>query len=277
MTIDEQLAYYANLLIIQYNGRPRASATIQALAEQVAANAIYDEILNGFNIVNTVGEQDALLNQLIPLGMHGVHNLESKREAILDMYDIPLAVGKQLDMIGDYIGCGRGYFYKNNQHVLEDSDYLVLLRLKAMQNVANHSVGNLADICYDFYRSELIPLESGIMGMVYLLNPEIFSENVLQAAIYYNAIPRPLCVQLQGYIDETGPFFSLFKYNELGHYDFLYTDTHELLLLAPETALIVDYQIGVTIDQLKMRLGFCTYATFTEPGVTFTYKDIKQF
>lgn len=57
MTDQELIAYYVNLLIIQYKTLPNATGTIQALATEVVANQIYSQVLNGFSIQTAVGEQ----------------------------------------------------------------------------------------------------------------------------------------------------------------------------------------------------------------------------
>lgn len=65
MTIDEQIAYYSNLLIIQYKTLPNAVATISALATEVVADQIYNQVLNGFNLSTAVGDQLDILAQYV--------------------------------------------------------------------------------------------------------------------------------------------------------------------------------------------------------------------
>jgi len=59
MTADEIKAYYANLLIIQYNNKPKAWATIAALVNQVAQLdlLIFAMRSGGFTLDNAVGAQ----------------------------------------------------------------------------------------------------------------------------------------------------------------------------------------------------------------------------
>lgn len=72
MTTDDIIAYYVNLLAIQYKTQPNARGTIAALATQVVASQIYSQVLEGFAI--------------------------------------PTAVGKQLDILADYVGAPREIF-----------------------------------------------------------------------------------------------------------------------------------------------------------------------
>lgn len=57
MTTDEIVAYYVNLLIIQYKTLPNATGTIQALATEVVADQIYSQVLNGFDLQTAIGAQ----------------------------------------------------------------------------------------------------------------------------------------------------------------------------------------------------------------------------
>ena len=49
-TLQQLLEYYANLLIIQYNGKSKASATIKMLANLILANLVILQIRDGFSL-----------------------------------------------------------------------------------------------------------------------------------------------------------------------------------------------------------------------------------
>ncbi len=67
--ITDLINYYVNLLIIQYHNKPKAQATIQLIADEVLASGIIFDIRDG--------------------------------------YSVETAVGKQLDVIGKYVGVDR--------------------------------------------------------------------------------------------------------------------------------------------------------------------------
>lgn len=69
LTVAELIIYYRNLLIIQYKQLPKASATIGALSTEVVADLIYTQV------------QDA--------------------------FDLDTAIGKQIDVLGAYVGARR--------------------------------------------------------------------------------------------------------------------------------------------------------------------------
>ena len=57
MTTEELQAYYSNLLIIQFNQKPKAIGTIQALAGAAIASNIEYQVKNDFNLETAVGAQ----------------------------------------------------------------------------------------------------------------------------------------------------------------------------------------------------------------------------
>lgn len=69
--ISTIISYYVNLLIIQYHNKPKAKATIDLLASIMEASGILFDIQNG--------------------------------------YSVDTAVGKQLDIVGKYVGVDRFY------------------------------------------------------------------------------------------------------------------------------------------------------------------------
>lgn len=72
--MEELLNYYANLLIVQYNGKPKAKATIEMLTKII------------YGVSNT------------PLFLQ-----------IQNAFDWKTAIGKQLDIIGKWVGASRSY------------------------------------------------------------------------------------------------------------------------------------------------------------------------
>ncbi len=69
LTTAQLAQYYANLLIAQYKTKPKANATVVAAASAALANLVYQQVLQG--------------------------------------YDLTTAIGKQLDVLGTYVGAYR--------------------------------------------------------------------------------------------------------------------------------------------------------------------------
>ena len=99
--MSEYTDYYADLLILQYKTQPKARATISALTEKVIADGILLDVINGFNLLT--------------------------------------AEGKQLDILGKYIGLSRNVKEKIGSPatvILTDDQYRLLLQLKLICNTS---------------------------------------------------------------------------------------------------------------------------------------------
>ena len=100
--IDEIVKKYQELLILQYADKDNAKGEIELFAKTALADGVYWDILDGYNIET--------------------------------------AIGKQLDILGKYIGLDR--FYEGSS--LGDEDYRFLLKLKIAKNNTNHSTFEIA-------------------------------------------------------------------------------------------------------------------------------------
>ena len=123
-------SYYSNLLILQYHDKPKAKATIEAVVSLIPDDLI-QEVTNGF--------------------------------------DIETAVGKQLDILGEYIGVDRYYTEDGEIKVLDDEDYRIILKLKAISNTSNLSHKSLDESLYDFFKNSIRMDSVGNMEMTYFV------------------------------------------------------------------------------------------------------------
>lgn len=65
MTPAQLIAYYVNLLIMQYNIKPKARATVSTLVQAAVANLIIQQVENAFNITTAVGVQLDILAKYV--------------------------------------------------------------------------------------------------------------------------------------------------------------------------------------------------------------------
>ena len=145
--------YYANTLIVQYNRKPKADATVRKLVDLVYANMILTQILNGFTLesvsyqifnTKTVGTDitgihnivinrftfgnkvknvggfykfyyngsEWLLNgENVSINDYGIRHKDTAIEGdtICVTYTPYTAKGKQLDIIGQWVGVTKNY------------------------------------------------------------------------------------------------------------------------------------------------------------------------
>lgn len=184
--------YYADLLIIQYRNKPKARATIKL----------------GVDLYLTDGLVFDLQNVL----------------------DINTAFGAQLDLIGKILGCNRnifgfninkkyftfektsayGYSYYDSNHEnqlskglwknyrnstasaygLEDKDYRLLLKFKALYNLRRGSWGDLDRLYYKAFGNDVVIVNNKDLTISYTVSGN--ASIAFQAANYLGYIQPPL-------------------------------------------------------------------------------------
>ena len=143
--------YYADLLILQYRTQPKARATISALTEEVISNGLLLDVINGFNLLT--------------------------------------AVGKQLDILGKYIGLSRNVKDKIGSPatiILTDEQYRLLLQLKLVCNTSYSSTSQIRRALYQIFPNDIRVFDDRTMEMEYQLStrfndlvPVIIAEELL--------------------------------------------------------------------------------------------------
>jgi Protein of unknown function (DUF2612) len=256
--ITDLIDYYANLLIIQYNDLPNASATISLLAETVLANGVAFDVQNAYNIDPDLGDT---------------------------------AVGVQLDVMGKYAGVSRyfsainygAYFTAVNynqynalphsppawgfttyatyssdpsyngtlyygelvtsQNKLSDSDFLTLIQLAIARNNMNFSDEEIDTAIWEIFAPSIWAEEGSVnMTMFYFCLGD--ESSLLRTIIQQKVFPKPMGVGLGIVIGITGPMFSLISY---------------------------------TNQNSPFGHGLCTYATYASlAGEDLTYSMIQE-
>lgn len=164
-------SYYSNLLIMQYHNKPKAKATIEATVGLLPDDLIM-EVINGF--------------------------------------DIETAVGKQLDILGEYVGVDRYYLVDNQAELLDDEDYRILIKLKAISNTSDLSHKSLEESLYNFFGNSVRMDSDGNMEMTYFVPKN--KTPIIQAAIQKEVLPKPMGVRCSYIIEYDKRFFGFCTY-----------------------------------------------------------------
>lgn len=180
MTTAEITAYYAKLLILQYRGKDKAFATIEA-------------------VVNPV-----VMDQL-PL-------------LVADAFNLDTAEGDQLDVLGKYIGLSRVALTFTGQVTLDDSDYRLMLKLKIVQNNAGSSLYEIQNQIHMFFESSLRVFDYKNMSMSYMFDSAFGSEQLAEVFVRQGLLPKPMGVQLGAlvYAPDINNFFGMRTYEVPG-------------------------------------------------------------
>jgi len=130
--------YLSSLLIIQYNGKPKAMATIEALAKMFP---------------------DKLIMQ------------------VRDAFDLDTATGKSLDILAKYLGVNRQYRNTNGEaQNLTDEEFRTLIKFKAISNTSNASHYDVDTAFYNFFGTRVRATSDGNMQMTIFIPSD--AENV---------------------------------------------------------------------------------------------------
>lgn len=178
MTTQELIDYYVNLLIIQYHGKPKAVATIEALLKPIIMDKLLIEVQNGF--------------------------------------DLTTAVGVQLDTLGKYIGVTRdGYGFSGQAISLDDADFKTLLLFAIVSNSSDSSHASIKENLFNAFGSDVQVFDGESMNISYYLDVSLGTEDLIQLLVTQNLLPKPMAVGLASviYTDIADGFFGYRTYS----------------------------------------------------------------
>ncbi len=157
--------YYANLLIVQYNGLPKASATIKMLVDLMYINAILMQIRDGFNWETAVGKQLDIIGQWVGVSRSYNGSLFWNKQLLSypeysRLYPTE-SVSANQHGYSDYETFdedGGILTYKDAGFVeqsLNDDDYRTVIGLKIIKNSINHVAGEIDQAIWDYFGGQV--------------------------------------------------------------------------------------------------------------------------
>lgn len=181
MTNDELKQYYANLLILQYLSKPKARAQVEVTVEPLVMNQLPIQVQNAFQI--------------------------------------GLAEGVQLDVLGKYVGVSRsGYGLEGQPITLNDTDYTTLIKLLIIENNSGSSLSTIQGLLASTFPGEIFITDSTNMSLNYLIKESLGSSDLLELIVTGNYLPRPMAVAISIVIVPAidFPFFGFYKSDDPG-------------------------------------------------------------
>lgn len=177
MTNEELATYYANLLILQYLGKPKAYATVVAQVTPV------------------------FIDQL-PV-------------AVQDAFNVETAVGVQLDVLGDYVGASRNGYTLSGPVTLDDSDFRELIKLLIIKNNSGSSLATIQSLIAANFPGQIFVSDNQLMGLNYVLLESLGTSDLLEILETGGYLPAPMGVQTSVTIvpDHENPFFGFRTYS----------------------------------------------------------------
>lgn len=181
MTDLEIEEHYANLLLLQYRGKPKAYATVLALVKPV-------------------------IMQQLP-------------QAVNDAFDINTAIGTQLDVLGKYLGLSRYGYDFAGQLTLTDDQYRTMLEMMIVYNQMGDSLYDIQTFLVTYFPNCFLVFDYQNMHMSYFYT-QVDGANVLAEFFFRaNLLPRPMGVGIGFTVDvpTTNNFFGCRTYDLPAH------------------------------------------------------------
>lgn len=218
MTNVELTEYYANLLILQYKGKPKAEAEIRALINTINIYEIIDEVKNAYNLETAKG------NQLDVLGKY--HNIDRtiKGAAFTRDYFGFAEYGDAAFTFFTYTEYAKQApdvqfrSYRESEkslYDLTDSEFLFCIKLKIIADQSNASGKGIDDFFdrYFFNQAIFSDFTEGNMAITYIFEESV--ERLVTIAISQGLLPKPAAVAVNVvFVPDINNIFGYSTYND---------------------------------------------------------------
>lgn len=169
MTTDQLIAYYVNLLVIQYKTLPDATSTINAVATEVVADQIYSQVLNGFELGTAVGKQLDILASYVgaPRKIFG-YDPTIPYFALTPYADTPATnVGFGTYAGGTPVDNWLSYYTTETTFTLTDGQLTQLIQYMIAVHGSNHTISSIDLILQQFFGNYCTFTDNMNMTMTY--------------------------------------------------------------------------------------------------------------
>lgn len=219
-TVSELLDYYTNLLIIQYNNKPKARATIRLVIDKLLANGIFFDIRDAYSIETAVGVQLDVIGMYV--GVDRFFNIDDPINyfSFTDYDEVSPELQEKFGLTDyanfdsfQYNGTLNYQSVLTVENRLNDEDFRVIIKLKILQNTTNHSHKEIDDGMFKFFGLSVRPDSTGDMQMYYFISQSISA--IMLAALVKKILPRPMGVGLTLIKNVGAGFFGFATYSNL--------------------------------------------------------------
>lgn len=157
------VSYYVNLLIMQYHNKPKARSTIAALVSPVIMDQVPQQVEDAFNL--------------------------------------PGAVGVQLDTVGKYAGVTRsGLGPAAVPIILDDADFTRLIQAAIVRNTSTASLARIQALLHQYFPNEIFVFDHLTMRLSYYVNSTSVDLDLATLFVTKGLLPRPLGVGISSVI-----------------------------------------------------------------------------
>lgn len=195
--------YYSNLLIVQYNGKKRAKATIELFVALLYADMSIMQVRDAFNLETAQGAQLDIIGKWVGLDRFYEGQLFDFHPwfSLIDWDDPnPDSLQGGFSTFDTFDTIAGGFLdYQNinpTQNKLPDDTYRLLLRLKIVKNNINQTAKEIDNAIYSIFGLHVYTFWNFVgRELIYFYQPEY--NNVLEVARRKNILPCPPTVSLR--------------------------------------------------------------------------------
>lgn len=158
--LEELKNYYANLLIIQYHGKPKATANIKMFAELILASLIIFQIRDSFDWKTATGNQLDIIGKWLGIDRFYYQvELGKKWFTLLDWNKEPNALQGGFSTYEDFDTLEGGIISNDNlqgqYNSLSDDEFRLLIGLRIIQCNIDTTCKSIDDNIWNYFNGKV--------------------------------------------------------------------------------------------------------------------------
>lgn len=200
ISLLEQLKqYYANLLIIQYNGKPKATATIKLMAELLLVNMVLLQIREAFDWQTATGSQLDIIGKWEGVDRFYNGQLFDFRPwfALVPYNSVPDNLQGGFSRYSNFDSGNGGFLNYDNirptQNRLIDDAFRIMIGLKIIKNHISATCRNIDEAIWDYFNGRVYTVWAPD-ELTYYYHSEL--SEVMQVAQDKDVLPCPTGVNI---------------------------------------------------------------------------------
>lgn len=194
--------YYSNLLIIQYNGKPKAKATIELLVNLLYANMILMQIRDGFDWRTALTAQLDIIGKWVGVDKFYKAQFFDFHQwfALIDWNSEPDNLQGGFSTFETFNEIEGGFLdYENilpTQNRLTSEQFKIMIGLKIIKNSIDNNCKTIDDAIWEYFEGQVYTVwDLENRKLIYYYQPEY--NVIMEVAAGKNVLPCPPTVNIE--------------------------------------------------------------------------------
>jgi hypothetical protein len=188
------LKYYSDLLVVQYKGKPKAVATVQAAVKCSICDGLLQQLATSFDLDTATGDQLTLIGKIVgvPREVIGFDLSHTFFQMVGYSEDPTGRIGMGSYSDDPYTESLFKRYIDNASYSLSDFEMLSLIKMKIICNNSGSSFKDIKEALYTYFQGGIDILPSTAMNLTFTYVPEY--ETTVLAADFLRILPNPMGV-----------------------------------------------------------------------------------